>query len=530
MGSVAEFFAAPASWPLLTALAAVGVALAARVREGSARKRLAEVSAENRVFSGALEFAPDGFFMWRADTGDEVCSRRTAVMLGLPLGRESTFSHLLGRLEQDSATALASAVASMRAGETAAFSLTIRAGGRASPLVASGSRVAGVDGTPIADMVWFAEDSRAFADREASAATAAHAMAELNFFRKVLDALPLAVWVRDSKLTQTYANRPAVALTLPDMESRSLAAKARAAHAPREATLALDGGAALACEAPLAENAAGEVASTIGWSRPLTPAENQAARAVADVRVMQALLEYLDAAVLLLTPDMRVRAFNSAYLRLWSLQARDAPAGLPYDSLIDRLAQTDALPPTRDLPGFKAQEAASIAMAEEGSAAPPSALSLSAGRTVSRTVRRLPDGGGYALVYEDISEKTERQRLLAMAHSTLQASLELAAAAVAVFGAAGRLEACNRAFRTLWDIEEETASARPLISEVVDLKQPFFPGGSSWNCTRELMLGLFTDASTRKLTLRRKDGRRIRASTLNIEGGGIIIVYQEENS
>ncbi|MCL2672865.1 MAG: PAS domain-containing protein [Alphaproteobacteria bacterium] len=505
---------------VLLFIVSTGMLFYSRLRMNSA----ARLKSFNRLFFHILEYAPDGYFLWHDDgegNRSTMCSRRAAVMLGLPTGASSHFSDLRNRFEPESAAKLDDALALLWRGTSMAFALELHVSGRLNPVQVNGARVTDIKGDFVSDILWFKEPARRA--KASQGAVNSDMVNKISSLEAIIDALPISIWVHDKAMNVTYSSRRYQEFALPELDLRALGAKARAAKDEKSMPIAAQSGIYMAHEAPFMRNQDGQITATIGWGRHLSHLENNLRDINANFSILKSLLNYCDTPMAVFLPDLTLYDCNQAFLDYGNIRRENLPEQCHFTSFLDALNRSQRLPITRDFSAFKNEEAA-VMQDLKPDAPDQSIYNLPDGRVLNRVMARLPGDHGTALLLHDITEITASKQYRQAEDKLVASILEMCPDAAALFWHNGRLRAANRKFAALWDIGEQALAASPLIGEVIALKQPFFPGGASWNKTRELMLGLLTDGQSRQIILTRKDKQEILTSTHYLNPG-VLITY-----
>ena len=513
------------------------------LRLGRLARMVAQGERRAEALAECLGTAPDGYMCWLDDLDDFVCSRRLAVLLGLPRGLESGMDDVLGAFEPQDALRLEQAVADLRSdGHVFQLDLTLAAGGRR--IQAGGARAASAGGETLADLVWFRDVSdRAWAVDDLARSLRALA-ADAAYLKALLDALPMPVWLRDEDLSVLMVNRAYAAAVEADSpeaavqgqvelaaddhvrEARALAALARAAGEPRSAGfhMVLGGARRLArvTEMPLA---VGDTRLTAGFIEDQTRIEELQEQLSHHAAAQGEVLERLATAIAIFTPDTRLAFFNTAFARLWRLE-RDWLDGQPtYGAVMDALRDRRLLPEMADYRAYKEEELrrffALIDPIE-------TLLHLPDGRTLRRVVSPHPYGG-LILTYEDVTDTLAMERSFNTAMAVQRETLDHLHEGLAVFGADRRLKLSNPAFARLWRLSAADLAGEPHLSELIGRLRPFFEGrpdrASTWTAARERLLAQVGERQGGEWRLERQDGMILDCASVPLPDGASLLAF-----
>jgi signal transduction histidine kinase len=461
------------------------------------------------------EAAPDGLFVWffGEGGGGHACSRRLAVLLGLPRGTDSSFADVAARFEGDARDSLDAAVAELRRAG-AGFDLLLPLGPRA--VQALGARALGDDGRPLADVVSM---------RYAGGATAGHAGIDEDAFESrlalLLDALPLPVWLRDAGLGLAFANREGRRIEGGLAEpTAGLAAKARAEAkaATERRLLVVDGQPRLAdvTEAPL-----GPGAGTIGVAVDRSEAEAAEAELRGRVQERERVLEALATGIAVFGPDRRLAFFNSAYAATWRLEAGWLAGGPELGEILDRLREQRRLPEVADSRAFKA---AQLALFQTQKGAERSLLHLPDGRALSQVVAA--DGlGGLVFAVDDVSQRLDLERSFKTLNAVQRATLDNLHEGVAVFGSDGRLRLFNPTFAKLWNLDAGDLAGEFHVAEFVERARALVAPAADPDAHKRRVLAKLMGRERSTGTLERTDGRIVDYADVPLPDGAMLTSY-----
>ena len=480
-----------------------------------------------------------------------VCSRRLAVLLGLAGGEESTPEAVLAALDPEDAAALSRRMLDLvRSGEGFAIPLTAANGRR---LRATGVRADEASATALTSVVWFSDVT----DESRAAAAAAAEIADLgrarSRYRAALDALPLPVWLRDADLNLSFCNLSyarAVGAEGPKAarnhgieilgggdgrEGRALAARALAAGGERHERLMLAVGGALrtfeAREAPLAARDAAEpaLAGTVGVALDLTEQTDARAELSRHDEAHALVLERLGTAIAVFGADQRLSFYNTAFVRLWSLDAAWLDSEPDYATLLEVLRDRRELPEVSDFPAYKAAELALFTDLLE----PIEALMhLPGGTTLRRVVAPHPLGG-LLITYEDVTDTLVLERSYNTLIDVQAQTLNHLREAVAVFDGGGVLCLSNAAFARLWDLPEvhpqpggaEASGTQLRFPEVVEMQARFLVGETGTAPFAARMAEVYHSRAARVGVLTHARMGQVAWNAAPLPDGGVVFAY-----
>lgn len=513
------------------------------------RWRMAQVAAEAARASALAErlnecllAAPDGFYAWLGER--ETCSRRLAVLLGLFGGTDSSFMDVLESFAAADAALLDGAVRHLREeGQGFELELRLRDGGRR--VRAVGVRAASPDGAPLADLVWMHDVTEGAAFEAELASRLAGLGVERERVEGLLGTLPIPVWVRDDDLSLLHVNRAyarAVDVASPQAavagqielasegsvrEARALAARARAAGEPRSESfhLVLGGQRRFTeiTEAPFATADGGLL--TAGFAMDLTRVEELQQELARHASAHAQVLEHLATAIAIFSTDTRLTFFNTAFTRLWRLEAEWLAAQPTYGAVLDSLRERRLLPEVADYRAYKEEELKRFISLID---AAETLLHLPDGRTLRRMINAHPYGG-LIFTYEDVTDTLALERSFNTALAVQRETLDHLHEGVAVFRGDGRLRLFNPAYGRIWNLSPAMLEAEPHVAELVEAHRPYFEGGaeraSAWPEVRERLLALFNTRAPQSGRVERLDDSIVDFASVPLPDGAMLVTW-----
>lgn len=533
--------------PLSMALGAVVLAsvlvpallwLRLRLNRVGQNAALAEMQAE--ALRECLATSPDGYACWHDDF---TCSRRLAVLLGLPKGMESSAADVLAAFEPGDSLRLEQAVDRLRQdGDSFEMDVTLDQSTRR--IRAMGTRAANPAGDMLADLVWFRDvsDSAGAVD---DLARSLHALAaDATYLKALIDALPMPVWLRDEDLSVLMVNQAyarAVEAASPEAalhdqvelaaddtvrEARALAARARASGEPRSAEfhLVLAGARRLAhvTEIPIS---VGDSLLTVGLVQDHTRIEELQEQLAHHVSAQVEVLERLSTAIAIYTTDTRLAFFNTAFLKLWRMERDWLESQPTYGAVMDSLRDRRLLPETADYRALKEEELKRFISLIEPI---ETLMHLPDGRTLRRVVSPHPYGG-LIFTYEDFTDTLAMERSFNTAMAVQRATLDHLHEGLAVFGDDRRLKLSNPAFARMWGLSADDLTGEPHLNELVERLRPYFEGrpdrASTWAPARERLLSQVGDRQGGEWRLERQDGMILDCAAVPLPDGASLVAF-----
>ena len=482
-----------------------------------------------------LAAAPDGLFLWDHANGGFTCSRRLAVLLNLKDGILSHYDDLRERFEGESLKTLEQCVSLLRGAGTP-FDVLLTSGRRRIQTI--GGRAETNDGNVLADMVWMRDITStgdAGVGRRVSSINTSGL--EDRHLTALLDAMPLPVWLRDSKLSLAFINHAARNVVSADAGMAARARQQRGTVTERmhvnasgedrllevtETPLGILGGG----DAKDGDGGGEATGGTIGFAIDRTESEvkeDEFARLNAE---RNAVLETLDTGIAIFDADAKLRFFNAAYATLWDLEP-DWLAGEPdLGEILERLREHRKLPELADFRDYKMRQ---LEQFETLSKPSEDLMHLPDGRAIRALVNR-QGKGGLVFVFDDVSDRLDLERSFKSLNAVQKETLDNLHEGIAVFGADGRLRLFNPVFMGLWDLDEAVLDDAFHVTDFVDHSRQHLTVEGGWD---DLSWGVHKDkvvnrlmkreATTGKLEL--ANGTVIDYANLPLPDGAMLLSY-----
>ncbi|MBI1205709.1 MAG: PAS domain-containing protein [Azospirillum sp.] len=373
---------------------------------------------------------------------------------------------------------------------------------------------------------------------------AARAAAELarQELQRVVDALPLPIWMRDGDLALNWCNRAfaravestqtaaiEVQAELADgtggrARARSLAERARASHEGATETRRVVVGnvrrALEVTECPLLgrDETAGRL---LGYAIDRTREEELKADLERHVSAHATVLEQLGSAIAIYGRDRRLKFFNQSYARLWGFDDTWLATLPSYAELLEELRTRRRLPEHADFPRYKREQLALFTTLIEPR---ESLMHLPDGTTLRSLVVPHPLGG-LMFVLEDVTNTLALESSYNTLIAVQQETLDNLAEGIAVFGGDGRLKLSNPAYAKVWDLEPTALRGEPHVTDVMEKVKEFFDYGENWDDFKADMVASTLERTGRSGRLSRVDGSVIEFSNVPLPDGAVLTTF-----
>jgi signal transduction histidine kinase len=196
-------------------------------------------------------------------------------------------------------------------------------------------------------------------------------------------------------------------------------------------------------------------------------------------------LDQLPTAVAMFDVSQRLIFHNAAYRALWDLDQGFLDSRPSDGEILDLLRSQRKLEEHADFRTWKHTVLSAYRAAEAHQAW----WYLPDGRTL-RVVADPNPQGGLTYLFEDVSDRLNAESRYNALLRLQAETLDTLAEPVAVFGADGRLQLANRAFTTVWRLDQEMIDARPHVDSVILRCKAIAPAEEQWLDIRDSVVGL----------------------------------------
>ncbi|MEQ8355655.1 MAG: PAS-domain containing protein [Kiloniellaceae bacterium] len=520
-------------WPLLLVLSLIALGfclwLIVVSRKNIEASRGQAVAARSRAATLEATLSSAPWPQINLGEGRATPNPAAAGLLGLPVEAPVTETQFLDALDADSRRRIEPALQALETSGTV-FVLEARLGDGGRLLRLHGRRSAASANAPAAATLWL-EDYSAAAQKEATL------KAQSKHLREVLDALPMAIWLRDESGRLTDCNRfyaqamdseiTAVLREGAELLGRTkgpnalaLAGQARTTRqACSETHHVVMGGARHLLE--IFELPFGKQA-TLGVAVDRTQLEEVQAELGRHIRVQSEMLENLSTAIAIYGRDLHLMFSNTAYARLWELD-EDFLNGKPHlGDVLEALRERRRFPEYPNFPAYKREVlqkyATLIAQEEE-------LVHLPDGSTLRMVVTPHPFGG-ILLSYEDVTDRLALERSYNTLTEVQRETIDNLYEGIAVFGADGRMKLFNPGLCSIWQLDAEFLRGEPHVREALPKVRGLFNiSDDDWASLAERIVARTTDPDAHNGRIERSDGSAIDWAQVPLPDGGVLFSY-----
>ncbi len=349
----------------------------------------------------------------------------------------------------------------------------------------------------------------------------------------LLDSLPMPVWLREPKGGLTWVNAAYVAATgaksreeavsrqIELFETRQRAELIRQSQTKKPARLKLqtvvNGGVQIyeAVAAPL-ERGSGGAAFDVA---PLAIAKDELERQMA---AHSRTLDKVSTGVAVFGGDRKLVYGNDACARIWSLDAAWLQEEPSASEFLDQLRQRRLLPEQTDYRKWRDGKV----LAWDRDRTLDELWHRPDGRTV-RVATDWRDDGGVTFLFDDVTEKLSLERQYRMLMEGQRETLDHLSEGIAVFGADGRLQLHNPAFREIWRLQEEMLKGKPHFEDIKSETENAAPDPDFWRTLREAITGMPDARDTFSGTVARRDETHLAYAVTPLPDGGTLLTFAD---
>jgi signal transduction histidine kinase len=244
---------------------------------------------------------------------------------------------------------------------------------------------------------------------------------------------------------------------------------------------------------------------TAGYAIDITTLEDAEKELERHIKAHASTLDKLETAIAIFGPDQRLRFFNQAYVKLWSLEESWLKTQPTDSEILDRLRGQRVLPEQANFREWKSKQLASYTTLEMREAY----WYLPDGRSLHVICEQHPFGG-VTYLYENLTKEYQLESRYNDLSNVQRETLDHLSVAVALFGSDARLKLFNPAFQRMWDISVTSAGPGLHADQLSQMRGYSVDARAAWQDIRYALTAL---EGNRK----RLDGR--------VSHGGLVLSY-----
>ncbi len=260
---------------------------------------------------------------------------------------------------------------------------------------------------------------------------------------------------------------------------------------------------------------------SVGWALDLTSQETAQRDLQRHMRSHQQTLQNLTIPIEIYGADQRLRFYNDAYAKLWSLEHDWLNTNPKMTEVLEQMRSLRKLPEVANFPAFKEMRQRLFTVLTETQT---DLIHLPDGTTLRMIVAPHPLGG-LILTYEDVTDRLALQRSYNELIDVQRETLDQLYEGIAVFGGDGRLKLCNPSYLRLWQLDMEQLGEEPHVSEIIQQTRQFFDPVGAWEDYHNWMINLIADPKPETGRLERNEGTILEYSCVALPDGGVLFTY-----
>lgn len=259
----------------------------------------------------------------------------------------------------------------------------------------------------------------------------------------------------------------------------------------------------------------------VGYAKDITDLEDARKEVERHLSAQSDLLESSACANAVFGSDTKLKFYNNAFARLWSLDTKWLDNAPTYGELLEILREKRKLPEQTNFQKFKQEQLRWFTDLLEPH---DDFIHLPDGRALRVIV--IPHAlGGLLFSYEDMTDKLEFERSYNTMMAVQKATLDNLNEGICVFGPNGRITLHNPTFAKMWHLKQSFLESEPHISEVLDATQSFYSFGENWDFFKDDMVAEVFRRSASLNRIERADGSVLDVVTVPLPDGATLITY-----
>lgn len=260
---------------------------------------------------------------------------------------------------------------------------------------------------------------------------------------------------------------------------------------------------------------------TIGIASDETAREEAQTELTRHIAAHADVLENLATAIAIYGADRRLKFFNTAFAKLWTLDEKWLRQCPDYGEVLEALRERRRLQEYADFPAFKRRSlkmfTSLVEPLEEWIYVPD-------GTTLRTRIMPHPMGG-LLFTFEDVTDTLVLERTLNTQIAVQRDTLNNLYEGVVVVGSDGRLKLSNPAYGRIWGLPQESLAAEPHIADIIELVREYFDYDEDWSALKERIIDRLTGRSPRAGRLHRTDGSVLDYACVPLPDGAMLLSY-----
>lgn len=541
------FYAAPELWYGIGLLFVIllGRLLYSEISVLRLKQKNYFLNRDRERYAETLYASKDGYFAFiypdekvndPRKTVKERCSRRLAVILGLPNGTNSGFEEILKNFYKEDAKKIQKYTGLLRE-DGVSFEDQFPLKSNNKHIRLAGSRINGIDGNVYCDMIWFRDIS--FESIKISNLENEKIDAYQNIIRlkDMIDNIAYPVWLRDENLNIVLSNKKFKEFLTGGEEeilnpkgesiSKNLALIAQSSNKIKRQTVNIicngERRSYEVIETPFHIEQSLDKICTVGSLIDVNELDDLKRNLKLHQNAHLEILGTLGTGFAVFNDKYKLSFYNKAFAKLWGLEDVWLESKPTYFMFLELIREKRMLPEVPDFRLYKNDEQKDFNAIIE---AKEDMLHLPDGRTFRR-VRSPHPMGGLTFAFEDVTDRLATRRAYNALLSVQQEILDNLFDAVLIFGSNGRLKFYNQAYLKLWNVDEMFLQKEPTFSELLDSQKLFFSNVEDWPSLKKDILTHLTSITTKAFNLNRNDGSCVEIMSGSLSDSSMIVTFKK---
>ena len=539
------FYAAPELWysVLTLFILLVGTIIFFYIRLLKLNRKNYFINRNQERYAETLNASKDGYFAFiYPDDGvndtvkniSERCSRRLAVMLGLPLGIDTSFKEVLKSFYKEDADKILKYVhLLLEEGVSFEDRFELR---NSKKVILNGVRINGVDGNLYSDIIWFRDISYITVQIESLKKEKEQSEKQEFDLRDLVNNLPYPVWMRTPQAELKLVNKKYMEYTggkkeNTDIETagKELAKQARESNRIQKKYVQFNQEGEHRCfeviETPFHYEETLDKIATVGTMIDVSDLDNLRRNLKQNQNAHLEILASLGTAIAVFDAGYKLIFYNKAFMHLWGIEENWLEEHTLYGAFLDYLREKRLLPEVPNYPYYRAEEHKMFASIIEPK---EDLLHLPDGRSLRR-IRAPHLKGGLIFAFEDITDRLAIRREYNSLLSVQQEILNNIEDAILIFGSDGKLQFFNKSYIDMWKAREDILQTSPSFNEILEMQKKFFNHVSNWEELKKDISNHVFSSQTEAFSLDRNDGIEVECISSLLSNESIMLLIHQNS-
>jgi signal transduction histidine kinase len=350
---------------------------------------------------------------------------------------------------------------------------------------------------------------------------------------RLLDSMPVPVWLRDAKGTLSWVNTAYAAAIGAGSKEEALEKQIELFETRQRAELLRLSQSKKAGRAKLQTVVNGGIQIYETIATPLDRGSGGAAFDVAPLTIAKDELERQTTAhsrtldkvstgVAVFDSGRKLVYGNEAFARIWALEEEWLSQKPSASEFFDELRQRRLLPEETNYRKWRDGKL----LFWDGNRTLDELWHRPDGKTV-HVVTDYRSDGGVTFLFDDVTEKLSLEREYHGLIEGQRETLDHLSEGLAMFAADGRLALFNPAFQTIWSLPDAALQNAPHLDAIIAQSEPLAPEPKFWQALREAITGMPEGRDTFSGSIGRQDGTHLAYTVTPLPDGGTLVTFAD---